>query len=204
MAISYRDKTIHDIHARRYQFPASGMMTHGIIRGKDTLLGGGEPLEKFCNDVMLTLCRGITKWEMNIIPRLLTDSEWTFVSRAFRWAKANWGILCETMMFGGDPQKGEIYGYAHFQGDTGIICLRNPAAEAKKVQVRLDGRLGLQVGDEKIGLGVRVIYPYEKTLDESYHFGEKMEWEVQGCEVVTAYIGPRASLQGLRGLQEEK
>ena len=203
-AESYRDKIMHDDYVKKkYQFPASALMTHGIVKAKEDILGEGEPLQKFYDHVMLTLCRGISKWEMLIVPQMLTDSEWNFLAEAFKWAKRNWNILSKTKMFGGDPEKGETYGYAHFQGETGIICLRNPAVETKRAEVQLDEGLGLEEGETKKSYSVKVIYPYEMSLEETYHYGKRVEFEVKGCQVITAYIGPHASIQKWVGLHQK-
>lgn len=200
LAISYRDKIMYDNFVdKKYQFPTSALMTHGITKGADSLLGAGEPLQKFCDDVMMTLCRGIAKWEMLIDPHVLTDQEWDFLARAFKWAKRNWNLLSRTTMFGGTPEKAEIYGYAHFQGECGIICIRNPSLGTMKAEVRIDENMGLEE-KKKEDYGVKLIYPRGMSLENIYRYEEQVELELEGCQVIVAYVGPREQIQKWQGL----
>lgn len=201
LAISYRDKIMyHDFVDKKYQFPTSALMTHGITKAADILLGEGEPLQKFSDDVMMTLCRGIAKWEMLIDPDMLTDQEWDFLARAFKWAKRNWSFLSRTIRFGGTPEKAEIYGYAHFKDGSGIICIRNPSMETMKADVQIDENLGLEE-KEKEDYKVKLIYPCEMTLEKTYHYGEQVGLALEGCQVMIAYVGPGEQIRKWQGLR---
>ena len=59
-AMTYRDAAIHqNLHGDRSQFPASGIMTIGIIDGKRNRLGGeNEPLDRWANNVVVNVGRG--------------------------------------------------------------------------------------------------------------------------------------------------
>ncbi len=128
-AITYRDQVLHDNYlVARYQFPFSGLMTHGIIKGRLNLLGGkNETLREFTNNAVIYFSRGVMMWELYITPSILSKAEWDNLAQTIRWAYANEKLLQHTQFVLGNPRKGEVYGYLHQDGQRVLLTLRNPA-----------------------------------------------------------------------------
>ena len=61
--------------------PVSGLMIHGIIKGRLNFLGGkDESLDSFTNEVMMYFGRGVMMWELYVSPDLLSDNEWNAIA----------------------------------------------------------------------------------------------------------------------------
>jgi hypothetical protein len=88
-AITYKDMVLHeDFTLNNFWFPIANLMTHGIIKGNLEMLGGeAEPLDKFTNEALFYLARGVSMWELYISPDILTEGEWNAMSQSLLWAK---------------------------------------------------------------------------------------------------------------------
>jgi hypothetical protein len=86
---------------------------------------------------MMTIGRGISKWEVLNSPSMMDDKRRAFFGRVIHWGKANWDTLSNTEMILGDPAKGEIYGYTHVGPKAAIIVLRNPDIESKTIDLTM-------------------------------------------------------------------
>ena len=74
--------------------------------------------------------------EMYINPKFMTAELWDALAEAANWSRRNSDVLVDTHWIGGDPAKGEIYGYASWSKRQGIFSLRNP--DDKPAQIALD------------------------------------------------------------------
>ena len=63
---------------------------------------------------------------MYVTPRLLTQENWDDLAEAAQWSRENAGTLVDTHWIGGDPGKGEVYGWASWSPRKAILVLRNP------------------------------------------------------------------------------
>ena len=138
-AITYKDFVLYDdFRNLNFWFPISNLMTHGIIKGDLEHLGGEEdPLDKFTNDVVFYVSRGISMYELYISPGLLNEGEWNAIGTSLKWSRSRFNTLSCTRMIGGNPMKREPYGYLHFKDDHGIIGARNPFITPGKVSFDL-------------------------------------------------------------------
>lgn len=189
-AITYRDFVLYeDWKLKGLWFPISNLMTHGIIKGKNFSVGtSDEPLDKFTDDVLLYFARGVSMYELYISPDILSDGEWTSISRSMAWARKNFDVLMNTELIGGNPMKGETYGYVHFKGSRGIIAARNPVIEASKLKVELAVSLGLD--RRAAGLVVQRVYPTRWTSPVIYKAGDVMTLPLEGFETAVFEVSP--------------
>lgn len=189
-AITYRDFVLYDDFKNKdLWFPISNLMTHGIIKGKLEMLGtASEPLSKFTDDVFLYFARGVSMYELYISPDIMTDDEWDVMSKSIKWAKANFDILKNTYMIGGNPMKRESYGYIHFAGKKGILAVRNPYITNSKITAELLSDYGIDL-DAK-NLVVERIYPTRTILSKLYKTGDKIDISLQGYETAVYEIYP--------------
>ena len=138
---TYRDTVMYeDFREKQYVFPYANVMTHGFWET------GNVSYAKYQDDVMMTIGRGITKWEILNDPNTMDEKRWAFLGRAMKWGHANWDVLAHTQMILGNPGKGEIYGYAHVGPAAALVVLRNPDLESKLLNVSLS-ELGLLPDD---------------------------------------------------------
>jgi hypothetical protein len=189
-AITYRDLALYnDFHKKDLWFPISNMMTHGIIKGTLEKLGGeNEPLDKFTDECLLYLARGVSMWELYISPDILTESEWNAIAGSIHWAEENFDILKNTEMIGGDPAKGQTYGYAHFKGNRGILALRNPIIEDQSITIKLDPGQGLD--PKSSSLVLEKVYPTNWISPDLFSAGAEIDTPLKGYETAVYEIYP--------------
>ena len=189
-AITYRDFVLYDDFKNKdLWFPISNLMTHGIIKGNLQMLGGAEePIDKFTDNALLYFARGVSMYEFYISPLLLTEAEWEALAQSLHWAKANFDILSNTQMIGGNPTRGESYGYAHFKGDEGIVAVRNPNIDQKCIDFLLDHNNGLNIRADS--LVVERIYPNRWIAPKLYAAGDNVHVCLPSYETAVYKIYP--------------
>lgn len=189
-SITYRDAVLfNNFRKQDLIFPMSGLMTHGIIKGRLNFLGGkNESLESFSNEVLMYLGRGVTMWELYISPDLLNEQEWHAIAQDVKWAKQNMDVLLKTKMILGDPLKGEVYGYIHLTRQKGIILLRNPDIEPKTATIKLSPELGELDPDQYYVL--RIIYPYQYITGGLVKANSVLHLPLNGYEILAAELVP--------------
>ncbi len=193
-AMSYRDAHFHRVYVRAGNpTPLASLMTHGIIQGRRNRLGGEEEtLREWADYVALYFGRGVLLKELYITPELLDEGRWRVLGSTTRWATENWRALERTRMFGGDPRRGEPYGYAHWLGDRGILALRNPSYRAMTMRVPIDEARGY-LGDHTGAFAVRQIYPAHVRLPVALAPGAANELTLPPCSVWLLELRPQAA-----------
>jgi len=193
-AITYRDFVLYDdFKIKNLWFPAANLMTGGIIKGNLEKLGGeNEPLDKFAAESVLYFARGVSMYELYISPDLLTDAEWTVMSKAITWAKDRFSVLSHGEMIGGDPRKRETYGYIHFIGSKGIIAARNPYINPNKLKVELSPSFGLDA--KAAQLVVEKVFPDRSVFPKLYKAGDIFDLPLEGYETAVYEIYPVSEL----------
>jgi hypothetical protein len=74
---------------------------------------------------------GTSLQELYINPHKLNTANWNCLAAAIKWARENADIMPDTHWVGGDPSKGDIYGFASWSPKKAILTLRNPSNKAK-------------------------------------------------------------------------
>ena len=189
-AITYRDLSLYeDFRKNDFWFPIQNLMTHGIIKGTLQKLGGeAEPLDKFANEVMLYLARGVSMWEMYISPDILTEDEWNVMGSSMRWARDRFPVLSTTEMIGGDPKKREAYGYVHFKEQHAVLAVRNPWITETRIRVPLNPSQGLD--KDASGLVLERVYPTRWISATLYKAGETVTLPLGGYETAAYEMYP--------------
>lgn len=80
----------------------------------------------FADEVREFFGTGTQLQEMYITPALLDKQNWDDLAEAAKWARANANVLVDTHWIGGDPGKGQVYGWASWLPRKSILVLRNP------------------------------------------------------------------------------
>ena len=188
-AITYRDITLYNDFTKYDKwFPISNLMTHGIIKGKLQLLGKSEPLDKFTDNAVLYFARGVAMYEFYISPDILSPDEWNALAKSLKWGKANFNILMQTDMIGGDPSKAETYGYTHFKGDSAIVAVRNPKIGSGSISFVLSDRNGMNRNASDLVL--EQIYPRNIISSKLYKTGDKITINLSGFETAIYRLYP--------------
>ncbi len=139
--MTYRDEKLYRrLRIENVALPPSTLMTHGIIRGRLDQTNP-ETTDADWNDyVVMTLGRGTELQELYLSPEVMVNAErqphgWRELGSALRWARSHAGTLAHTVMVGGHPGKGEVYGYAHWSEDLGIFVYRNPSIVPREILI---------------------------------------------------------------------
>lgn len=209
--MSYRDLHFYRMYNQgRHLVPPSAMMTHGIIHGRYCKLGGDrETLREWADNAVMYYSRGVQLKELYITPEMVPDDWWPALGETTRWAVDNTRLLEKTIMVGGDPSKGEVHGYAHWLGDRGLLCLRNPGLQDQGVRIPFDKSVQYRGPAGRPYRG-RVIYPYVEALPQRFTSGEPLVVAVPGCTVMVIELEPgaaravaQASVPALQGASAE-
>lgn len=190
-AMSYRDAHFHKLFQERgVLVPLSAMMTHGIIHGRYQKLGGDdETLREWSDYVVMYYGRGVQLMEWYITPEMMSPERWEILGRATRWAIQNKDVLQNVVMVGGDPRKGEPYGYAHWTADRGIVVLRNPDVREQSIEVPFDKSVLYRAATGRPFRG-RVIYPYVEDMPAQFTSGSPMKIKIPGASVLVCEFTP--------------
>jgi hypothetical protein len=101
-------------------------MLHGIIYATNAIHLNSMSDADFADQVREFFGNGTQLQEMYITPKLLDKQNWDDLAEAAKWSRRNADVLMDTHWVGGDPGKGEVYGWASWSPRKGILVLRNP------------------------------------------------------------------------------
>ncbi|MDQ2832584.1 MAG: enterotoxin [Acidobacteriota bacterium] len=134
--ITYRDaQTYRNIVQGGPLFPLNSLMLHGLIYADKAEHLSDDPNHDFAAEVRSYFGSGTQLQEMYITPALLSATDWDVLGEAARWSRSNASTLRDTHWVGGDPGKGEPYGWASWNADAGIIVLRNPSPHRQPISI---------------------------------------------------------------------
>lgn len=126
--ITYRDsETFNNVVQRGPLYPLNSIMLHGVIFATNAVRLSVTSDQEFADEVHSFFASGTQLQELYITPRLLSRQNWDDLAEAAKWARANADVLVDTHWVGGDPGKGEVYGWASWSSRKGILALRNPS-----------------------------------------------------------------------------
>jgi hypothetical protein len=131
--LNYRDGEVYkNIVQRASLYPLSSLMYHGIC-----IADNGAPAKFDMNDKDISdeiwsfFGSGTSLQELYINPHKLNTANWNCLAAAIKWARENADIMPDTHWVGGDPSKGDVYGFASWSPKKAILTLRNPSNKAK-------------------------------------------------------------------------
>lgn len=125
--ITYRDFEVHNrVLVNGPLYPISSLMTHGIM------INGGGRVKTFeepdlLDEIRSFFASGVNLQELYVDPERMTAAAWDALAESAKWSRANTDVLADTHWVGGDPGKGEVYGWAAWSQRKGILSLRNPS-----------------------------------------------------------------------------
>ncbi len=144
--MTYRDGTLHNNIVKKAPFyPLNSIMTVGIAYAN---LGHpikciNDSINDFSDMVWSFFGAGSSLQELYISHDRMKPEFWPILAKAAMWSKENEDILKDTHWIGGSPINLEIYGFASWTPEKGIITLRNPSGDNKSFKINLDEILEL-------------------------------------------------------------
>jgi hypothetical protein len=128
--ITYRDSATYDhiVKAGRL-YPLNSLMLHGIVFAQQAEGLSTASSTDFANEVHSYFGTGTQLQELYITPSLLTPADWDVLAESAKWSRANASTLVDTHWIGGDPQWLQVYGWAAWSPQKGILTLRNPSTD---------------------------------------------------------------------------
>lgn len=157
--ITYRDAdTYKNVVERGPLFPLNALMLCGICIADNGNPGLFEMNDKDISDEIWSFfATGTNLQELYINPHKLNTANWNCVADASKWAKENEPVMADVHWIGGDPAKGEVYGFAAWSKEKAVLSLRNPSTVEKTFEVQAARVFDLpgHVGDNYIFYDVR-------------------------------------------------
>ena len=144
--LSYRDGRYFDfVKERQFQFPLSNVYNHDPIYGKTgTNLANQMTNDEFKTYLYMMGTRGTSFWELYYSPEMIDEGQkWEINAEYLEWAKKNYHILRNAKLIGTTPDGGNTYGFSCWDGNEGIISMRNPSASEKTLTFTLDRNIGV-------------------------------------------------------------
>jgi hypothetical protein len=134
--ITFRDaNTYAGIVRKGPLFPLNSLMLHGIIYARQAEHLSNDPKHVFVHEVHDYFGNGTQLQEMYITHSLLSEADWDTLAEAAKWSRENAVTLADTHWIGGDPQKLQVYGWAAWCPQQGILTLRNPSNKTQSFSV---------------------------------------------------------------------
>ena len=142
--ITYRDAdTYGGIVRLGPLFPLNSLMLHGIIfarkaQGLDHAADGD-----FEDEVRSYFASGTGLQELYVSPDLLSEKNWDDLAEAAKWARTHAAVLRDSHWIGGDPARGEVYGWAAWAPGQATLALRNPDDQPRRFELDIGAALEL-------------------------------------------------------------
>jgi len=184
--ITYRDcQTYRNIVKRSPLYPITSLMTCGIINGqlyhvKDMPTAG----EEFIHETKSFFANGTNCQELYITPDRMSEQYWHAIAQGAKFARANEMLLADSHWIGGDPGKGQTYGWASWSKNQGIIALRNPTEKDAKISIDIQNAFELPQNAAK-QYTLKSPWQEDQTIAPlQLKAGEKYSFELLPFEVI--------------------
>lgn len=185
--LSYRDERYLEFYKdRQFQFPQSALYNHDPVYGNEAKVNMSD--EEFREYLFTMAMRGTAFWELYYSFNMMSESKWRINYSVMRFLEDNMDILSKSVIFGGRPSKGQVYGYSCFDRFEGIVALRNSSENKQDFALCLNEAIG--VTKELIYAGVTQILPYKGTsLGDAYSYGDTVNVTLAPYETKILHFG---------------
>jgi hypothetical protein len=127
-------------------YPLNSLMLHGIIFAHHAQGLDQDPGHDFADEVWSYFASGTGLQELYISADLLSEEDWDELAVAAKWSRARADTLRDSHWIGGDPARGNVYGWASWSAGRAVIALRNPSGHAQSLSLDLAAALELPDG----------------------------------------------------------
>lgn len=134
---NYRDAmTYENIVSKAPLYPLNSLMLHGICIAKNgTPKEMNNTTEDIRDEIHSYFGSGTGIQELYISWSLLNADVWDILAESIQWSRAHKDIFADTHWIGGDPGKGEVYGWAAWNNNKGTLTLRNPSDKPATIKI---------------------------------------------------------------------
>jgi hypothetical protein len=186
--ITYRDMFCYErIVQLGPLYPLNSVMLLGpAIGNRQTRAPSKMVLEEksVADEIWSFFGAGTNLQELYVSPDVPTPKMWDHLAEAAKWARRHQDILVDTHWIGGNPRKGEIYGWASWNAGQGTLTLRNPSTKEQTFQGTLKKVFELASGENKT-ISLHVRYPEGRALSAAkLEPDQALELKLQPFEVV--------------------
>jgi hypothetical protein len=146
---------------RATEMPISGFVTFDMVQGRT----GSSSREAFERGAWWLAARTSLHHDWYVEAGDLTAQQWTLLARAAKWAKMHETVFRFGRMIGGDPRRGEVYGFAAFDAGAGTLALRNPSDQQRQFESQLANLLDLSGRERRRTYQLRGVFGATKPLE---------------------------------------
>jgi hypothetical protein len=164
-------------------FPLNSLMLHGIIYARKAQGLNADPGGDFVAEVRSYFASGTGLQEMYVSPDLLSEQNWDDLAAAAKWARTNAAVLRDSHWIGGDPARGEVYGWAGWVPGRAFMALRNPAASPRRFELDVGTLLELPAGEPTTWVATPA-YPAPGQSAQRWHAGQAVTLTLRPFEVL--------------------
>ncbi len=179
--LTYRDSRYFDFcRTRAYQFPLSNLYNHDPIYGNTAKVQMTD--DEFRKYMFMLATRGTAFWELYYSYNLFNEAKWRINADVLRFISENFSILRNAKLIGESPAAGAVYGYAAWEGDRGVVSVRNPLGRPQDFSFTLDRVLG--VSESAADMRCVCVLPYTCEAEKkAYAYGDKVTLTLQPHEI---------------------
>ena len=196
--LTYRDGDYYDFfNENQWQLPNKYFYNHDPVYAKTahSAPGGTHPIkytdEELREHLYMLGTRGTAFWEYYYSPSMFDDDKWDINAEAANWIEDNFDILQKSKMFGGNPENGDIYGYSCWNGNEGIVSIRNPKDVEQTYTLTYDRLVGVNEGMKDV-YGKVVIGDVDKyQIDKPLSYGDQITFTLKPKEVLIMQYGEK-------------
>ena len=170
--LAYRDHVYYDIWVKDHtKFPMNSIFNH-----EPKKLSARETPEDFRNYLLMSLSRGTGFIELYVKVDSLKARDWDVLADGLKWARRMFPTFKHVRYHGGDPKRGQVYGYTAWTDRQGYISIHNPSDAPKTYHVVLDKTMGvvgngncrpLLVAGSSANVSLRPVYAVGDGFDVS-------------------------------------
>ena len=194
--LTFRDGDYYEFFTNnQWQLPNKYFYNHDPVYAKTAhnVPGGpGQQIEyttdELRNHLYMLGTRGTAFWEYYYSPSMFDDEKWQVNAEAANWIEDNFDILQKSKMFGGDPEKGQVYGYSCWNGNQGIVSIRNPKDVEQTYTLKLDEKVGVS-SEVKNVYGKVVVGDQSRQTNDSVSHNTELTYTLKPKEVLIVQYG---------------
>lgn len=179
----YRDGVYYSTWiTEQTQFPLNSVFNHEPKKRST-----GETKKAFAEYLWMNLSRGTGFVELYIKTNRLSEADWEVLANGLKWCHKTFPYFKRSRMHGGDPRKGEVYGYSGWNNDGGYLSFHNPSDTPATYSFTLDRSLGLTREAKQNEASYRIQTPLNNAAEltgRRYTYGENLTIQLKGKEVI--------------------
>jgi len=146
--ITYRDMIVRGMIVDRAPlYPLNSLMIVSVCYAQlGTAAKMADDVDDLADEIRMAFGGGSQLFELYVTPQKMSPQAWDVLAECAKWSRANADVLVDVHWLGGDPGKGEIYGYAAWSPRKGILVVRNPGDAPGSITFDLASALELPPG----------------------------------------------------------